>query len=129
MPKDVPLTAEGFEDPNAFFNTPGNNTTMTFNRSIRTPGGVASTTVTTSTGKTAKSGYNAGIGIGIGIGSGLGSVGGTRTGTVQKALGRMSALAGDDSGDEFEEDLLVDDDELNAGEWFRSDAVVEVQIG
>lgn len=27
----------------------------------------------------------------------------------------MSALAGDDSGEEFEENLLVDEDELDAG--------------
>jgi len=76
MPRDVPLTADGFEDPDAFFKSP-NNETVTRSMALAP----ATTSKTASTFK----------------------------------KGRMSALAGDDSGEEFEENLLVDEDELDAG--------------
>ena len=78
MPKDVALTKDGFEDPDAFFKSPNNDV-------ILRP--VAKTPAT---------------------------AGGARTGARK---GRLSALAGSDSGEEFEEDLLADEDELDAGGW------------
>jgi len=78
MPRDVPLTADGFEDPDAFFKSPNNETVTRSMALARSP---ATTSKTASTFK----------------------------------KGRMSALAGDDSGEEFEENLLVDEDELDAG--------------
>ena len=77
MPKDVPFTQDGFEDPNAFFTSPNNETTI---RSIA---------ITTATS--------------------------TKDGTSTKK-GRLSQLAGEDSGEEYAEDLLMEDDDLDAGE-------------
>ena len=85
MPRDVPMTQDGFEDPDAFFKSPNNDTTV---RSIAT---------------NAKS---------------------TEAGTSTKR-GRMSTLAGEDSGEEYTddllEDLLMEDDEMSAGACRSSD--------